>query len=259
MEKESFITLLREAVASFKDEVSTEEGDWVVKGFIDIYKTIYTISNDTKVISKIVELYIFPRIVKFATDNHLEIELTKEQNYYPDITFKDEEGNLFAVDLKSSYRKNNSSINGMTLGAFTGYFRERNSTKNVSHPYNAYKAHVVLGIIYSTARGIDEQKTYTVEQLNEIASVVKDFQFFVQEKWKIAIDRPGSSNTKNIGSVTKISDLIEGNGPFSALGENFFDDYWMHYLTNDMARNAELPAPYYSNIEQYKTFKHIQE
>ena len=59
MEKESFITLLREAVASFKDEVSTEEGDWVVKGFIDIYKTIYTISNDTKVISKIVELYIF--------------------------------------------------------------------------------------------------------------------------------------------------------------------------------------------------------
>ena len=147
----------------------------------------------------------------------------------------------------------------MTLGAFTGYFRERNSTKNVSHPYNAYKAHVVLGIIYSTARGIDEQKTYMVEQLNEIASVVKDFQFFVQEKWKIAIDRPGSGNTKNIGSVTKISDLIEGNGPFSALGENFFDDYWMHYLTNDMARNAELPAPYYSNIEQYKTFKHIQE
>jgi hypothetical protein len=161
----------------------------------------------------------------------LEIELTREQNYYPDITFKDEEGNLFAVDLKSSYRKNNSSINGMTLGAFTGYFRERNSTKNVSHPYNAYKAHVVLGIIYSTARGIDEQKTYTVEQLNEIASVVKDFQFFVQEKWKIAIDRPGSGNTKNIGSVTKISDLIEGNGPFSTLGENFFDDYWMNYLT----------------------------
>ena len=123
MTKENFINLLRDVVVNeFENVISTDKGDWVVKGFIDIYKNIYTISSDTKVISKIIELYIFPKILEFAKKNNLEIELTKEQNFYPDITFKDSEGNLFAVDLKSSYRKNDNHINGMTLGAFTGYF-----------------------------------------------------------------------------------------------------------------------------------------
>ena len=105
MDKKTFIELLRDAVCGFDKAISTEDGDWVVKGFVDVYKNIYTISSDTKVISKIIELYIFPKILEFATKNDLEIELTKAQNYYPDITFKDKEGNLFAVDLKSSYRK----------------------------------------------------------------------------------------------------------------------------------------------------------
>ncbi|MBO7317482.1 MAG: restriction endonuclease, partial [Bacteroidales bacterium] len=127
MTKEKFIELLRNAVCNFGKAISTEDGNWVVKGFVDIHKNIYTISADTKVISKIIELYIFPKIIEFATANNLTIELTKEQNFYPDITFKDNEGNLFAVDLKSSYRKTATHINGLTLGAFTGYFRERNS------------------------------------------------------------------------------------------------------------------------------------
>ncbi len=87
MNKETFIKLLREVVCGFSKSISTEDGNWVVKGFIDAYKNIYTISSDTKVISKIIELYIFPKILEFATKNELEIELTKAQNYYPDITF----------------------------------------------------------------------------------------------------------------------------------------------------------------------------
>ncbi len=258
MNKETFIRLLRETVNTLDKSISSKDGNWVVKGFIDIYKNIYTISTDTKVISKIIELYIFPKILEFATKNKLEIELTKAQNYYPDITFKDKEGNLFAVDLKSSYRKDADHINGMTLGAFTGYFRERNSLKNITHPYNKYKAHIVLGVIYDTVPDIDERKAYKLEQLDEIVSVIKNFQFFVQEKWQIAIDRPGSGNTKNIGSVNKIEDLINGNGIFSKLGEDVFNDYWMYYLTSDMAKKAELPKPYYSNIIEYKKFKHIK-
>lgn len=258
MNKDTFIELLNEAISNFESIVSTQSGDWVVKGFIDIHKTIYTISNDTKVISKIVELYIFPQLLAFAKDNELEIELTKEQNHYPDITFKDNEGNLFAVDLKSSYRKNAKSINGMTLGAFTGYFRNRMSHKNISHPYSDYKAHIVLGIIYSAVKNVDEQKVYTIENMQDIRSVATDFQFFIQEKWKVAIDRPGSGNTKNIGSVSKISELLNGNGTFASLGEEIFDDYWMHYLTSDMAKKAELAKPYYSNITEYKKFKNIE-
>lgn len=192
MTKEKFIELLRDAVKDFGESISTEDGNWVVKGFVDIHKNIYTISADTKVISKIIELYIFPKIVKFANINNLEIELTKEQNYYPDITFKDDEGNLFAVDLKSSYRKNATQINGFTLGAFTGYFRDRTSLKNITHQYDAYKAHIILGVIYDMNSDIDELKTYRLEQLDEITSVIKNFCFFVREKWEIAIDRPGS-------------------------------------------------------------------
>ena len=258
MDKETFIKLLREAVNGLDKAVCTEDGNWVVKGFIDVYKNIYTISVDTKVISKIIELYIFPKILEFATKNDLEIELTKAQNYYPDITFKDKEGNLFAVDLKSSYRKDATHINGMTLGAFTGYFRERKSLKNITHPYEDYKAHIVLGVIYDVVPDIDERKSYMLNQLSEIISVIKNFQFFVQEKWKIAIDRLGSGNTKNIGSVSKIEDLINGNGIFTELGEDVFNDYWMYYLTSDMARKAELPKPYYTNISEYKKFKHIE-
>ena len=33
-------------------------GEWTIKGFIDIYKNIYTISSDTKIVSKILEIRI---------------------------------------------------------------------------------------------------------------------------------------------------------------------------------------------------------
>ena len=147
----------------------------------------------------------------------------------------------------------------MTLGAFTGYFRNRQSSKNVTYPYSSYKAHIVLGIIYSeNDKAIDERKLYTLENLDEIISVVKDITFFVQEKWKIATDRPGSGNTKNIGSILLIEDLIQGNGIFSELGEEVFDDYWTNYLTPDMANKAELAKPYYNNLETYKKFRNLK-
>ncbi len=66
MDKNTLIKLLREAICGFDKAISTEDGNWVVKGFIDIYENIYTISSDTKVISKIIELYIFPKILEFV-------------------------------------------------------------------------------------------------------------------------------------------------------------------------------------------------
>ena len=259
MTKELFIKKLREAVTAFAPDMQTATGDWAVKGFIDVRRMIYTISADTKVVSKIVELYLFPRILAFASENCMKLILTKEQNFYPDMTFQDNDGNLFAVDIKSSYRRDVDSVNGMTLGAFTGYFRNRSSTKNITFPYSSYKAHIVLGIIYSSADDVDEVQVHPLDDLDSIQSVLRDFQFFVHEKWKIAIDRPGSGNTKNIGSVSKISDLINGTGPFAELGENVFDDYWMNYLTADMAKSVELPAPYYRNLREYRKFRGLDE
>jgi hypothetical protein len=146
----------------------------------------------------------------------------------------------------------------MTLGAFTGYFRDRKSSKNITFPYDDYVGHFVLGIIYTRADEVsDERKIFGLNDLHNITSVVKDFEFFVQEKYKIAIDRPGSGNTKNIGGVTNIHQLKNGEGPFSKLGEDIFNDYWMYYLTKDMAQAAELPNSPYTSLKQYKEFKNL--
>ena len=130
--------------------------------------------------------------------------------------------------------------------------------KNIKYIYAiSCVSAIILNRLELKIKFYDKRKIYTIEQLSDITSVVKNFQFFVQEKWKIAIDRPGSGNTKNIGSVNNIDDLINGKGVFSELGEDIFDDYWMYYLTTDMAMRAELPNPYYKNIVEYKRFKHI--
>jgi len=58
--KTAFESALTEFVDELKQYVSTETGDWTIKGFIDVYKNIYTISSDTKIVSKILEIHIFP-------------------------------------------------------------------------------------------------------------------------------------------------------------------------------------------------------
>lgn len=236
---------------AFRRTLATDAGDWVVKGFIDVYQNIYTISVDTKVISKVIELMLLPVISRFATEHDYRIILSEQQNHYPDISFIAPDGTKIALDLKSTYRVDERTVNGFTLGAFTGYFRQRKSNKNVTFPYGQYAAHFVLGIIYSRSdKVIDERRAYQLADLQDIVSVVRDFTFLFQEKWRIASDRPGSGNTKNIGSVKDIRTLVEGNGPFAPYGHEVFDDYWMNYLTDDMARAIESEVPY-QNLEEY--------
>ena len=52
MTPEKFIQLLRKEVNTYKNSLETDSQDWIVKGFIDIDKNVYTITNDTKVVSK---------------------------------------------------------------------------------------------------------------------------------------------------------------------------------------------------------------
>lgn len=255
MDKASFLQALRARASTFNRAVSTDKGDWIVKGFIDIARNIYTISVDTKVISKIIELLLFPELARFAKEHALKLVLAEQQNFYPDMSFIDSEGHRFALDIKSTYRVSAEQVNGMTLGAFTGYFRNRQSTKNIVFPYASYSGHFVLGVIYSKVEGkVDERRQYRLEELESITSVIANFEFFVQEKYRIALDRPGSGNTKNIGSVTDIWELVNGEGPFAELGEEIFDDYWQFYLTEDMARAIESKRPY-TNLASYLKYK----
>ena len=146
----------------------------------------------------------------------------------------------------------------MTLGAFTGYFRNRQSVKNATYAYGDYSGHFVLGVLYSRAEApIDQLQISNVSELENLPSVVRDLQFFAQPKYRIGIDRPGSGNTKNIGSVSTIAALVNGTGPFAALGEEVFDDYWMYYLTSDMTRAADLSRPPYRNLATYLEYKQI--
>ena len=239
----------------FRRTLATDAGDWVVKGFIDVYRNIYTISVDTKVVSKIIELMLFPVLSRFAAEHSYKMVLSEHQNYYPDISFVAPDATKIALDLKSTYRIDADTVNGFTLGAFTGYFRQRTSTKNITFPYEQYAAHFVLGIIYGRSElAVDERHVHTLADLPSIVSVVRDFTFLLQEKWRIASDRPGSGNTKNIGSVRNVQTLIDGDGPFAPHGQEVFDDYWMNYLTDDMARAIDSVPPYH-NLENYWSWR----
>ena len=233
-DKETFIRQLKE-FAEGVGETITNDGEWTIKGFIDIFKNVYTMSSDTKVISKVLELHLFPYFLAFADANGYDIELARHQNYYPDMTFlcKRNRNIKYAVDLKTTYRdeKDPDMCNGFTLGSHGEYFINRTSTKNIQYPYRKYDGHFCFGIIYSRTalNRIDETKKYTIDQLEEMPTIIKDFVFFAEEKWKIASDKGGSGNTANIGSIKSIPDILSGNGVFAKAGEEHFDEYWSNF------------------------------
>ena len=258
--KQEFFHELSQFVSSLDDHVSTDDGQWSIKGFIDVCRNIYTISSDTKIISKVLEIHLFPRILNFAQKTGYRLVLAEHQNYYPDLSFvrADDESIKFAVDFKTTYRLGDypEFCNGFTLGSHGEYFVNRGSSKNIQFPYGQYSGHFCLGIIYSrhANRELDDAHIYRLEELHSIASVIGNFQFFVAEKWKIASDKSGSGNTANIGSVNKISDILSGRGMFSRLGEKWFDDYWMNYgkitITDGNGKTKKI-----TNLKDFITYR----
>ena len=162
------------------------------------------------------------------------------------------------VDFKTTYRlpDHPEFCNGFTLGSHGEYFINRVSKKNIQFPYGQYQGHFCLGIIYSrhSEGELDETRTYRLEELHSIASVIKDFQFFVAEKWKIASDKSGSGNTANIGSINRIADIASGRGMFSKLGEEWFDDYWMNYgkitITDEQGKTKRI-----TNLKDFVAYR----
>jgi hypothetical protein len=279
-EKAAFKAKLKKLVEGLQDYVQGSDGQWTVKGFIDIYKTIFTISSDTKIVSKVLEIHLFPMILEFADDYGFKVVLATHQNYYPDISFVkiSDERVKFAVDLKTTYRDltHPGHVNGFTLGSHGAYFRKRDQAKNIQFPYKDYSGHFCLGIIYTRADSdkIDETKVLRAEEISDkttpkqkvghrrvekvdelrsIASVIKDFQFFTCEKWELASDRQGSGNTANIGSITAIDDILSSNGMFANLGEEWFDDYWINYKVARIMKDGKaLPITRLKDFVVYR-------
>lgn len=281
--KEEYSIYFEKQLNSFVEElrsyISTDTGEWTVKGFIDVYKNIYTISSDTKIISKILEIHLFPTLLKFAEESGYNIVLAEQQNWYPDLTFVKKSNNAvkFALDIKTTFRRKRGSA-GFTLGSHGAYFKERDKSKNIQYPYNDYTGHFCLGIIYTridfdklaetevfkveeledelgnpSVDLIGERTVTEVKNLKSITSVIKDFDFFAVPKWKIASDSRGSGNTANIGSIKDIKHLKSGKGVFSELGEEWFDEYWINYGEAKIIKNGK-PVPI-TNIWDFLEFK----
>jgi len=75
------------------------------------------------------------------------------------------------------------------------------------------------------------------------------------KKWRQRTRRARRFGESEHELSIEIDKLLKGAGPFAKLGERVFDDYWMYYLTTDMARAAELPKRPYNNLQSYLRFK----
>lgn len=85
-EKIAFGIKLKQFAATLTGFIAKGD-DWTIRGFIDIFKNIYTISSDTKIVSKVLELHLFPHFLSFAENIGYDIKLATFQNWYPDLTF----------------------------------------------------------------------------------------------------------------------------------------------------------------------------
>lgn len=259
-EKALFTKQLKEFANTLGSCIAKDD-EWVVKGFIDIFRNIYTISSDTKIVSKVLELHLFPHFLSFAEQIGYNIELASYQNWYPDLTFISKENAQikFAVDLKTTYRDEEypEFCNGFTLGSHGEYFVKRTSTKNIQYPYDEYSGHFCLGIIYSrnSLDKNEETHIYSLDEIEGIPSVIKNFLFFAEEKWKIASDKGGSGNTANIGSIQKIEDILNGNGVFAKAGEELFDDYWANFGKIEILMNGKRKK--LSSFEEYLQYRRL--
>jgi hypothetical protein len=123
-------------------------------------------------------------------------------------------------------------LNTMTLGAFKGYFRNHDSTKNIMFPYSQYCAHICLCVIYTRNEVMAEQTFFQGDiDLHEIEPVLHHLEFCIQEKWRIANNGTGSGNTANIGAMRHYELVSQGIGRFES--EEHFNWYWQQYSSNN--------------------------
>lgn len=222
----------RDFAAAFYEKAKSL--DWNVTGLVTPEKMVYALGSDSKLIGRIFELVSAAAVAEIAEDWGFVMEPSPQQTVYPDFSLFDERepGRKIAVDIKSTYRRFGAGGRvrpfGFTLGSYGSFLR--NGTKNIAYPYNEYAKHYVIGFLYTRALKVDEG-VYDLSELSTIQVPYSDVEFFVQEKHKIAGDRPGSGNTENIGTFLSadIEDFRRGQGPFADLGETVFEDYWRNY------------------------------
>jgi len=220
---------MTELINEFYEAMKNEKFD--VYGILGPGDKIYTLGTDSKIIGRVFEMFTQPILNNIAIKHNLLIRTPQSQTIYPDFIIMRNEDSTekIAIDVKTTYvGKHNSTIK-FALGSYASYMR--NNTKNIEYKYTDYVKHYVIGFVYRRNEDVQESYVYNFNHRHNIIAPYKDIRFFIQEKYKIAGDKPGSGNTENIGSIssTDFNDFKLGRGPFSELGADAFDIYWKYY------------------------------
>lgn len=235
-------------ITTINKHLPTDEKDWILLGFVNQEKNIYTFGNDSKIIGRLFEVLVADVLKTVAIELKYTLGESEKQTVYPDFYFTRPDGKKIAIDVKTTYRKNKTAKYRFTGGSFTSFMR--NGTKNIHGNYSDYIAHYILGIVYTR----EERPTtgsVNIDKLNTIKPAYKDVEFFVQEKFRICGESKGSGNTDNIGTISsnKLEPFIYGAGPFSYLGKDVFHDYWTHYPK--YKDSDEIKKSLYTNLKGY--------
>ncbi|MCC7571180.1 restriction endonuclease [Candidatus Micrarchaeota archaeon] len=241
-------------IEAFHQEMKEHEVDWRVNGLISPNGNVYSLGSDSKLIGRIFELISNSILQQIADKYGYILKPSDQQTVYPDFTFmkSEDDKEKIAVDIKTTYRTFNKNGEakkvGFTLGSYASFMR--NGTKNIIYPYKEYSKHYVVGFIYTRNDNANEGKIYELDNIEDLEVPYKDVEIFVQEKYKISGEKPGSGNTENIGSfkTSNIDYLVNGEGPFSELGLTVFEHYWAGYP------KYRAGAKDYTSLDEYFDF-----
>ncbi|MGN1381807.1 MAG: type II restriction endonuclease, partial [Eubacterium sp.] len=169
-------------------------------GILDSNDMIHTLGTDSKIIGRIFEMITEPVLRKIADRHNLQLKTPEAQTVYPDFVLMEnaQSKKKIAIDVKTTYVDTPNSTIKFTLGSFGSYMR--NNTKNIEYEYTDYIKHYVIGFVYQRNDLAQESRVYNFADRNQITFPYKNVRYFIQEKYKIAGDKPGSGNTENIGS-----------------------------------------------------------
>lgn len=51
---------------------------------------------------------------------------------------------------------------------------------------------------------------------------------------------------------------LNGTGPFAQYGCKIFDDFWINYMTKEMASSGGLVKPLYTNLRTYLAYRNLK-
>ncbi len=239
-------------IANFRRRfhILTAKWNWEVEGFVDASGYVYPIDTDTKVLSTVFERLASPVVRKIAKEDNYKVEIAN-QTTYPDFTLTNQTGHRIAIDVKTTYVRNQMVL---TLGGYNSFLR--NDTRNILYPYSTYQEHWILGFIYEQRLPFQEYDLDNMPKVGQIPCPYEIKAVFVRHKHEISGIRAGSGNTKNIGSIVVRSphDFETQNGPFVAfeLSRQACDHYWKEYerLCQEIHNSRELSQ--HAEFQQFK-------